>query len=297
MPEPIISKKTLYEFQEYLVHNSVVRGIEILFDSADISCDERFQPAVSGERRKLISQYYHTIDTTNGGHVRKLLRVFEEILSSLEAQIKEDEDRAYPIGNLEENRKTFERLQLRLKHDCFTYQDGKIVSIGQNPSLIHLESIAESADFPYLLRQLDRIENSIDSDPWLAIGTAKELVETTCKTILTEMQITIDKNWDVSNLCFQVRNALKLTPNDIPNTSQAAQTVKMLLGNLATIVQGLAELRNPYGTGHGHEGRARGLQPRHARLAAGAASTLAIFLLETHREAKKAVVEKTTDTL
>jgi hypothetical protein len=166
------------------------------------------------------------------------------------------------------------------------YQDGKIVSIGQIPSLVHLESIAASADFHYLLRQLERIENSIDSDPWLAIGTAKELVETICKTILTDAGKSFDKDWDLMRLSKEARAELKLTPNDIPNTNQAADTVKRLLANLATIVQGLTELRNPYGAGHGHEGRARGLKPRHARLAAGAASTLALFLMETHREAQ-----------
>lgn len=177
-----------------------------------------------------------------------------------------------------------DRLKLRLKHDGFAFQDGRIVTIGQVPSLTHLESIAVTADFPYLLRQLERIEASIDADPWLAIGTAKELVETVCKTILLELGRPVDSSWELMELCKEVRKQLRLTPDDIANTNRAAETVKRLLNNLATIAQGLAELRNPYGTGHGHEGRAKGLKPRHARLAAGAASTLALFLLETFRD-------------
>ena len=159
----------------------------ILFDSADIRCDEDFQPKVSGQRRALIEQYYHAIDLTNWTDVRKVLRVFEDILSSLEIRIKESEGQTYSAFNLASDRKYFDRMTLRLKHDSFLYQDGKIVTIGQVPSLIHIESIAVSADFPYLLRQLDRIEGSIDSDPWLAIGTAKELIETICKSILTDL--------------------------------------------------------------------------------------------------------------
>jgi hypothetical protein len=53
---------------------------------------------------------------------------------------------------------------------------------------------------------------------------------------------------------------------------------------LATITQGIAELRNQYGTGHGKAAGAKGLGPRHAKLAVGAASTLAVFLAETHNE-------------
>lgn len=158
--------------------------------------------------------------------------------------------------------------------------------MGQVPSLTHLESIAVTADFPYLLRQLERIESSVDSDPWLAIGTAKELIETTCKSILSEAGKIAEPNWTLTELCKETRKELKLSPDDVPSSKKASETIKRLLSNLATIVQGLAELRNPYGTGHGHEGRARGLKPRHARLAAGAASTLALFLFETHHDSK-----------
>jgi hypothetical protein len=57
--------------------------------------------------------------------------------------------------------------------------------------------------------------------------------------------------------------------------------------NLATLVQGSAELRNAYGTGHGRsqmQARRQRLTPRHARLAVGSAATLGVFLYETHEE-------------
>ena len=67
--------------------------------------------------------------------------------------------------------------------------------------------------------------------------------------------------------------------------------VKRVLSNLATIVQGVAELRGLYGTGHGKDGKARGLQPRHARLAVGAASSLVTFVFQTDIETKADAVE------
>jgi hypothetical protein len=79
---------------------------------------------------------------------------------------------------------------------------------------------------------------------------------------------------------------LELTPDDIPEQAKARDTIKKLLMNLATITQGIAELRNSYGTGHGKLSSSKGLQPRHAKLAAGAASTLAVFLQETYTERK-----------
>ena len=56
--------------------------------------------------------------------------------------------------------------------------------------------------------------------------------------------------------------------------------------NIAAVAQGVAELRNLFGTGHGPDGQPKCLQPRHARLAAGAAATLATFLIETHNETR-----------
>jgi Abortive infection C-terminus len=78
--------------------------------------------------------------------------------------------------------------------------------------------------------------------------------------------------------------ALELTPDDIPEKSKAVDIIRRLLSNLATITQSVAELRNYYGTGHGRAAGAKGLGSRHAKLAVGAASTLAVFLTETHNE-------------
>ena len=77
---------------------------------------------------------------------------------------------------------------------------------------------------------------------------------------------------------------LDLTPADIPEQTKASETIKRTLSNLASITQGVAELLNHHGTGHGKAAGAKGLQPRQAKLAVGAASTLAVFLTETHNE-------------
>lgn len=136
----------------------------------------------------------------------------------------------------------------------------------------------------YVARQITRMESAIYDDPGLAIGTAKELVETVCKTILAERNVTETGSADLPRLVKTTAKDLDLTPEDISDAAQAADTIKRLLSNLATITNGIAELRNQYGTGHGREADAPGLEPRHAKLAVGAASTLAVFLLETHQE-------------
>lgn len=118
----------------------------------------------------------------------------------------------------------------------------------------------------------------------MAIGTAKELVETVCKTILEERSLKIEGTVDLPKLVKATAKELKLTPDDIPEEAKAAENIKRILSNLAAITNGVAELRNSYGTGHGKAARVKGLKSRHAKLAVGVASTLAIFLIETHYE-------------
>lgn len=83
---------------------------------------------------------------------------------------------------------------------------------------------------------------------------------------------------------------MKFTSDDIDVEVRAATYIKQILGSLASIVQGIAEVRNAYG--HGKASGFVGLQPRHAKLAVGAPSTLAIYLLETHEMKKtKAILD------
>jgi hypothetical protein len=145
----------------------------------------------------------------------------------------------------------------------------------------------DGADTNYVLQQITRMETAINEDPDLAIGTAKELIETCCKTILKERGVDVQGNYDCSQLVKKTARELALTPENIPDESKAVEIIRRLLSNLVTITQGIAELRNHYGTGHGKAANMRGLQSRHAKLAVGAASTLAVFLLETHQEKVK----------
>ncbi len=138
----------------------------------------------------------------------------------------------------------------------------------------------------YVTQQINLMESSIEAAPHISIGLSKELIETCCKSIFDERKMVYDKNWDLGKLMKETTKLLKLTPSDIPNETKAASSIKQILGSLSSVVQGIAEVRNEYGSGHGKDGKFKGLQPRHAKLAVGASSTLAIYLLETH-ELKK----------
>jgi len=150
------------------------------------------------------------------------------------------------------------------------------------PALEAAKEIGQSFTTDYLNQQTTRMEAAIHSDPALAIGTAKELIETCCKTILRERGQPADDGWDMPRLVRATLEQLSLTPNQVPKGLEVAESIRKTLGNLAQVAQGAAELRNLYGTGHGKDAATPPPPPHHARLAVGAASTLVVFLFETH---------------
>lgn len=217
--------------------------------------------------------------TIHGSSKAKKLRAFWEIESDylvgrlLKALIEYAEESAYEIT--EESKKLAER--------CRTIAASLIAG---GPSLDDLKQKARSLDANHLSEQIRRMEDAVETDPRLAIGTAKELIETCCKTILSQRGQEISGTPDIPALTKATFKELNLVPEGVPHAARGADVIKRLLSNLSTIGHGLAELRGLYGTGHGQHGSTSGLTSRHAKLAVGAASTLTVFLFETHEQTK-----------
>lgn len=165
------------------------------------------------------------------------------------------------------------------------------VSVDGNHATRSVTRVADALNADYLRQQIQRMEISIESDPALAIGTAKEVIETVCKGILAARGEAIDASWDVPKLVRTTSKTLGLLPDEIPQASKGVEFIKRVLQALSSVAGGIAELRNHYGTGHGREPSSKGLQPRHARLAVGAAATLGTFLFETHLARPKQSME------
>jgi hypothetical protein len=280
--QDIISKKTRNEFREYFV-GTTFREIEAEFDNADVEIDENHKPNCSGQRRELVEKYYRSIDWKDWRDVRKILTVYENVLTELENRFDQEPD--FFVPDVSDRAKVnFKSLTKWLEKDGFKYSNSKLALSEKGADISELESAVYKLDIPHLKQQIERIRLSVEDDPSLAIGTAKELIETTCKTILAEYGIVVDDNIAVTKLIKETRKHLGLIPESIPNSAKGIESIQKILSNLGAIAQGLSELRNLYGSGHGKHGKSKGLSPRHARLAVGAASTLAMFLIETHEE-------------
>ena len=151
------------------------------------------------------------------------------------------------------------------------------------------QRIADVLSGSYISQQITRMENSIGKDSELAIGTAKEFIETICKTVLARCSVPLNGTEEMLPLVRLTLKQLKLTPDDVTNGSQSSETIRVLLGNLSTVTHKLAELRNLHGSGHGKDATTNTLGARHARLAVGAATAFGVFIFETYESGQTGI--------
>lgn len=179
---------------------------------------------------------------------------------------------------------TIERLRRLFERDGYTLSDdGKI--IGAPVVVIAEGALAGLTDPGAILDHLDRITRAVEhDDPAQAIGSAKELIESTAKLILSERNKTFTDRDDLPDLTRKAQIALKVHPTTAPPGAgpDGSDGVKKILGAATTVTTGVAELRNRgYGTGHGLGATRAGLGARHAHLAINAARLWCQFMLDT----------------
>ncbi|WP_165455669.1 abortive infection family protein [Paracoccus subflavus] len=148
--------------------------------------------------------------------------------------------------------------------------------------LQRIKAVAATLNSETLYEDLRRLERIGDSEPGEAIALAKEIVESCCKLILDDRKVEYSSKAEIPDLLKLLRKELKIMPEGIEDTTKGASEIRDILTSLGRIAHSLAPLRNAYGKGHGRGRGFRGLQPRHARLAIGAASTFVDFVLDRH---------------
>ncbi len=124
----------------------------------------------------------------------------------------------------------------------------------------------------------DIAASRVTESPSSALTAARSLLETTCKTILTELGKTPDSSGDLGRLWKQTRSVLGIEPG-----CGATQQINRLVGGLTQVVDGLAGISNIGGDRHGLAGGDRITSLALASLAVHSAGTVALFLVRVHR--------------
>lgn len=145
-------------------------------------------------------------------------------------------------------------------------------------------------DFDTVQRDVSRALANIEDDPEDAVTAACALIESVCRSILIELGLPLPQRLDIDGLVKAVQEPLGLSPgrSDLPPLIEG--DVRQILGGLTTIAKGIGALRTHGGDAHGRERGFQRIDSRIAKLAINAASSLALFLIETwERKERKAL--------
>ena len=274
MPQPILRRPLLNELREYWVATTL-RIIDDDFSAGEFEADFAYEPTnVSGERRTRVERYYHNIDWTNRDAVHRFISdVVQPVLARL----------THSVDGWEANLAS--KVTTLLRASGFEVLDGVVLLLSA-PQVagVAIDSAADLAELAEMLRRIDRI----NEDPWLAIGTAKEIVETIARSVIDQSGgVKPPADADLPVLTKLAIKPLGLLADDVPEARRGREAIRRVLQGLAQVVSGTGELRNLYGTGHGPLRPARGVTGRHARLVVNAATAWADFVAETWIEQRE----------
>lgn len=257
MPE-LISTRIRAAFRD-CASGIVLRDIERLWEGEDFR--HGFYDENGGQRVSLWRAYEAAVDWANADHARRVMRVYEVVLSDFSSE------------------ETRERLKVTLSRDGWRYdEDHRIVPTVRVAAPLSGLTALRSADG--IEEAFNRVSLLIGADPGGVVAASKELIEATAKTALDELNIEYTDREDFSALIPRTQRALGLAAGVVDGELDNASSVRRILGGLASIAQGIDELRNSEGGGHGRA-RSTRLRTRHARLAFNGARAWCEIVLDT----------------
>ena len=168
------------------------------------------------------------------------------------------------------------RLNAVLGNYGLSYVRGGYIAVsGAKAVSKTFQDIVKARDLPGLEIEFERIYDNLESDPEAAVTASSALLESLFKSYIEEEGFELPSEQSLKPLWKMVRKNLNFDPALVED-----EDLKTILGELAAIVEGLGSLRTHRGSAHGRGKRSYKIEPRHARLAAHAAFTVATFVME-----------------
>lgn len=136
-------------------------------------------------------------------------------------------------------------------------------------------------DFDTVQMEIARALPNLEDDPEDAVTAACSLIEAVCRSILVELRLPLPPKKDIDGLMRAVQEPLGLSPGRSDLPSEVEADIRQTLSGLTSVAKGIGALRTHGGDAHGREKGFRRIDARVARLALNAASSLALFLIES----------------
>jgi hypothetical protein len=245
----LFSRRTLGVFEDASA-SIPLRQIDRAFEGADIRRGQD-PGGPDGARRAQFRRYIVSVDQHDPQQLDRLGDALGALIEEVAAS-KQD------------------FLVKAAERDGFAFADGVLKPAGTTPISFAVMSVEDLAFIDDRGRRLHLLANDSPND---AVGGAKELAESVCRTVLRSIgEAAPEKTADLVDIAKSTLKALERVPSG-GDAKKGAVLVGGFLQQLGAVVASLGELQNR-----------KGLSPRHARLAVGAAVTFAGFVAETYVE-------------
>lgn len=132
--------------------------------------------------------------------------------------------------------------------------------------------------------QVEALEEAIPDRPGVVVSFCRTIIETTCKTILTDRGVLIDTAWEAPKLVSEALKYLNLSPSEDGRVDTTLRSgAESLVRGLNQIINGVVEIRNAHGSAaHGADAYAPLLDARYAEIMARATDAVVGLLFKTH---------------
>lgn len=151
--------------------------------------------------------------------------------------------------------------------------------------LLAIRELLDAHPGSLLIReQVEALEEAMPDRPGAVVSFCKAIIETTCKTILTDRGAHFDGAWDTPKLVSESMKYLNLgsSPSGITDAKLRAGAESLVRG-LNQIVQGVVEIRNSYGSAaHGADAYAPLLDVSYAEILARGTDAVIGVLFKIH---------------
>jgi hypothetical protein len=188
----LVSARTRRAVRE-MMSGTVLRDIDGMWQDEGFAPRSDEDPAVGGQRVSRFQSYLDQVDWTDRAHVDRALRVFENALADIDEQ--------YLAG-----------VRRHLERDGYSFVDGRIAG-GPMTAGVRERSLSAVEDPAAIREHLDRISRALaDDDPRQAIGSAKELIESTAKLVLRSRGLAVNDRDDFPELVRAAQMTLEVRP-------------------------------------------------------------------------------------
>lgn len=132
--------------------------------------------------------------------------------------------------------------------------------------------------------QVEALEEAMPDRPGVVVSFCRTIIETTCKTILTDRNVSVDSGWKAPQLVSEAMKYLNLGSSEDGGVDAKLRSgAESLVRGLNQIVQGVVKIRNAHGSAaHGADAYSPLLDSRYAEILARSTDAVVGLLFKTH---------------